>query len=125
MPQTVKIKSEMFLEACSYQNEVCLILVFLRTADRMVWEETHKVDSRLRQQRQRCEDATGHVHVWQEGYDVVLRHRAFDLRRRTQHGGGTVWNPECKVQLGDTKRDRRDTWAQRVRENSNNQTVEG
>lgn len=84
---------------------------------RAVWVETHKVGSRLREQSERHQDTKGHVHVWQEGYNVLLLHRAFGLRRRTHHGGGTVWNPECKVQLEDTKRqgrqrDRGDTQAQ-------------
>lgn len=68
------------------------------------WVEPHKVSRGLWQQSQRHQDATGRVHVRQRGQDVIVRHRTFDLWRRTHHGGRTVWHPEGEVQLEDTKR---------------------
>lgn len=91
-----KIKCEMFYEVC---------LTPLSFLLRCGWAEPHKVDGGIRQQRQHRQDATGRVHIRQEGQDVVLRHRGFDPRRRTHHGGRTVWHPEAEVQLTD-QRDR-------------------
>lgn len=65
--------------------------------------EPHKVDAWLWQQVQHHQDTTGDVNIWKETQDVVLCDDTFGLWGGAQHGGGTVWHPESKVQLQETK----------------------